>query len=60
MIASDNLAYNTFYLLIRHFVFSLCSVSVHFRPDYLKFLRKFFGKLNDSISESCYYTSSDC
>ena len=34
-------------------------MSVHFRPDYFKFPRQYFGKLNDSISESRYYTSSD-
>ena len=41
------------------FIFSLHSVSVHFRSDYLKFLHLYFSKLNDSISESRYYTSSD-
>ena len=46
-------------LLIRHFVFSLRSVSVHFRPDYFKLPSQYFGKLNNSICESCYYTSSD-
>ena len=48
-----------FYLLICHFVFSLRSLSVYFRPDYFKFLRQYFAKLNDSISESRYYTTID-
>ena len=34
-------------------------MSVHFRPDYFKFPRQYFSKLNESISESYYYTSSD-
>ena len=46
-------------LTLGHFVFSLRSVSVHFRPDYMKFPHQYLGKLNDSISESHYYTSSD-
>ena len=29
-----------------------------FRPDYFKFPHQYFSKLNDSITESYYYTSS--
>ena len=34
-------------------------MSVHFRPDYFNFPHQYFSKLNDSISESRYCTSSD-